>query len=69
MIPIVIFHVGNQDYFQKCVQINSKKNHVYIIGDDSNKDTFINHPNITHVHKNDLESDEIAQFKQCNNVS
>lgn len=63
-IPIVIFHIGNQIYFQKCVAINSKRNKVYVIGDDSNKDLFTNNVNVTFVHINELYSEEMEEFKK-----
>ena len=67
MIPLYIFHLGNQLYFQKCVAINSKRNIVYIIGDDSNKDTFKDNKCVIHVHidsfKDSLET--IQRMKQC----
>ena len=67
MIPLYIFHLGNQLYFQKCVAINSTRNFVYIIGDDSNKDTFKDNNCVIHVHidsfKDSLET--IQRMKQC----
>ena len=65
-IPIVIFHTGgSQDYFVTCVTISSKTNQVYLIGDDSNKSTFSDNPNVLFFHVNDLGSEEIDQFKKC----
>jgi hypothetical protein len=65
-IPVVIFHTGgNQLYFINCVNISSKYNTVYLIGDDSNQNTFADNPNVRFFHINDLGSDEIEKFKQC----
>ena len=64
-IPIVIFHIeGDQLYFIKCVNISSKTNTVYLIGDDSNKNTFADNPNVQFFHIKDLGSDKIEQFKR-----
>lgn len=62
MIPLVIFHIGVQDYFKQCVLSNSKYNKVYIIGDNENN-IFID-KNIEHINMNDLESDDIIEFKK-----
>jgi len=64
MIPIYIFHLGNQLYFQKCVSINSKHNHVYLIGDDSNKELFKNNPSVTHIHINSFTGDAIKEINR-----
>ena len=64
-IPIVIFHVGSQEYFKRCVKINSEKNKIYVIGDDSNKDLFRENPNVTHIHKKSLNEDEVNEFSNC----
>ena len=64
MIPIYIFHLGNQHYFQKCVSINSKHNHVYLIGDDSNKELFKNNPSVTHIHINSFTGDAIKEINR-----
>jgi hypothetical protein len=65
-IPIVIFHTGGApDYLISCVNISSKTNQVYLIGDDSNQSTFLNNPNVRFFHINDLSTNEIEQFKLC----
>ena len=64
-IPIIIHHTGgNQDYLQSCVKINSQNNKVYLIGDDINKDAYAGNKNVEHVHINDLDSEEITEFKR-----
>lgn len=64
-VPVIIHHTGgNQEYFQNCVRINSQKNKVYLIGDDANKHTFKDNKNVEHVHINELDSNEISEFKQ-----
>ena len=70
-IPIVIFHIGSQDYFKKCVLINSKNNVVYIIGDDTNKDLFKDNNNVRFYHIDKLNDDEIMLFKYhfMNNIT
>ena len=65
MIPVYIFHLGNQLYFQRCVEINSRKNKVYVIGDDTNKDSFKDNTNVTHIHVNTLNNQEIDRMKKC----
>lgn len=61
-IPIVIFHIGNQPYFQKCVSINARNNQVYIIGDDTNKHLFSSNKNVKHFHINDFAKEEVNDF-------
>ena len=64
-IPVIIHHTGgNQDYLQSCVKINSQKNKVYLIGDDVNKTAYADNKNVEHVHINDLDSEEITDFKK-----
>ena len=64
-VPVIIHHTGgNQEYFQSCVRINSQKNKVYLIGDDVNKDTFKDNKNVEHVHINQLDNNEISEFKE-----
>jgi hypothetical protein len=62
MIPIYIFHLGNQLYFQKCVEINSKYNKVYVIGDDSNESWCKNIPSVTHIHIHSFIGDELKEI-------
>ena len=64
-IPLFIFHIGNQAYFKKCVKLNSVKNKVYIIGNDTNKDLFKNNPNVTHFHVKDIDNCEVNRLKRC----
>lgn len=65
-IPIVLFHTrGNQEYLKSCVTNNSKNNVVYLIGDDSNKDTFTDNPNVRFFHIDDLITEESVRFKNC----
>ena len=61
-IPIVFFHTGNQEYFQKCIELNSIQNNVYIIGDESNINEFNHNPKVTHFNMNNLHIEEISQF-------
>lgn len=61
-IPIVIFHSGIQDYFINCVNLNSLKNKVYVIGDESNTNIFNNNKNVIHIHKSTLHFDQINLF-------
>jgi len=64
MIPIYIFHLGNQPYFQKCVEINSKYNHVYVIGDDSNASCSKNNPSVTHIHIHSFTGDAVKEINR-----
>lgn len=71
MIPVVIAHFGNQEYFQKVIEITSKKNTIILIGDDAN----MNIPNIRHIHYKELITDEIMElafsffdFKENNGI-
>jgi hypothetical protein len=65
-IPIVIFHTGgNQDYFKNCVDVSSKNNTVYVIGDDTNKTTFSNNKKVQFFHIDDLQSTAVEEFKAC----
>jgi len=61
-IPIVIFHTGNQEYFKCCVKLNSIKNKVYLIGDESNMNIFDDNKNIKHFNLSNLHLDEIKVF-------
>jgi len=64
-IPLVIHHTGgNQDYFIKCVEWNSKKNKVYLIGDNVNKKTFKKNKNVEHIDIKSLHSKEIEEFSK-----
>jgi hypothetical protein len=63
-IPIYIYHTGCQEYLKKCVTINSKKNKVYLIGDDSNSCIFSNNPNVIHIHKDMFDNYEIKNFTE-----
>ena len=60
-IPIVIFHLGNQQYFTKCVELNSIKNKVYVIGDETSCGIF--HNNVQHFNISNMYSEELEQFK------
>jgi hypothetical protein len=64
-IPLFIFHIGDQEYFKKCVGFNSVKNKVYIIGNDTNKDLFKSNPNVTHLHVKDIDNGEVNRLKKC----
>jgi hypothetical protein len=46
------------------VSINSKYNHVYLIGDDSNKELFKNNPSVTHIHINSFTGDAIKEINR-----
>ena len=54
-IPIVIFHVGNQEYLKKCLEFNSRFNHVFLLGTQDNK-SFININNVIHIDVNKLNN-------------
>lgn len=64
-IPIVIFHIGSQEYFKRCVKLNSERNYVYVIGDQSNKDLFTNNPRVSHIDKSTLNEDEVKRMEGC----
>ena len=59
-LPVVIVHTGNQLYLQKCIELNSLYNKVYLLGDDTNKET---HPEFTHI--DSLQTNEVIEFKSC----
>lgn len=66
IIPVVVFHVnGNQEYFKNCINLSACNNKVYLIGDDSNMTTFIDNKNVEFININELESNEITEFKKC----
>lgn len=66
MLPIYIFHIGNQDYFKKCIEINALRNKVYLIGDTSNQETFSDNPNVIHIHVDSFQDlNEINRMKSC----
>jgi len=64
-IPLFIFHIGNQEYFRKCVLHNSKKNKVYVMGNDSTKDLFPNNKNVNFIHVKDVDNGEVNRLKTC----
>jgi hypothetical protein len=64
-IPVYIFHIGDQEYFKKCVEINSLKNKVYILGNDTNKDLFKKNDNVVHIHVKDIDNGEVNRLKNC----
>jgi len=65
LIPLVVFHVnGNQQYFKNCINLSSSKNKVYLIGDNSNMNTFVANKNVEFVNINDLKSNEISEFEK-----
>jgi hypothetical protein len=64
-IPLYIFHIGDQEYFKKCVEINSLKNKVYIVGNDTNKDLFKKNDNVVHIHVKDIDNGEVNRLKNC----
>jgi hypothetical protein len=62
-IPIVIFHIGNQDYLKKCLEFNSKNNRVFLLGTSGNKE-FININNVIHIDVNKLNnSSKVKTFQ------
>jgi hypothetical protein len=63
--PLYIFHIGDQEYFKKCVEINSLRNKVYIVGNDTNKDLFKNNQNVFHYHVKNIDNGEVNRFKRC----
>jgi hypothetical protein len=62
-IPIVIYHIGTQRYFLNSVRINSLKNKVYVIGDQTNN-VFQNNPNVQHINQSELFNPEIEDFQK-----
>jgi hypothetical protein len=64
MIPLIIMHLGNQPYFQKCVELNTKFNDVILIGDQSNLRTFTQNPKVKHYHTFNLETDDTRDFRR-----
>ncbi len=63
-IPVVIHHSGDQPYLVKCVELNSKNNLVYLLGDESNRSLFDHNPSVIHVDAADFGSAELDDFKQ-----
>lgn len=61
-IPVVIYHIGDQPYFQQVVKLNAQTNPVILIGDQTNMKLFTNVPNVDFVHVNTLITPEIDEF-------
>ena len=61
-IPIVIFHVGKQEYLKKCLEFNSRFNHVFLLGTQDNK-SFININNVIHIDVNKLNNTTDKTFE------
>ena len=48
-LPVVIHHIYScPDYLKKCVEINAKRNKVWLLGDNTNN-CFQHLPNVTHI--------------------
>ena len=62
-IPVVIHHSGNQPYLVNCVELNSKNNFVYLLGDDTNRSLFDQNKSVQHVDVAHLKSAELDDFK------
>ncbi len=62
-IPLIIMHLGEQPYFKKCVELNTKFNDVLLIGDQSNLRTFTSNPRVKHYHVFNLETDDTRDFR------
>lgn len=63
-IPVVIHHSGAQTYLAKCVELNSKNNLVYLLGNEENRSLFDHHPSVNHVDAAELRSAELDDFKK-----
>jgi hypothetical protein len=63
-IPVVIHHLGDQLYFQKCVELNAKQNKVIVIGNATNIKLFRNNSNVEHVHIDTLITDDERDFEK-----
>ena len=63
-IPVVIHHSGAQAYLAKCVELNSKNNLVYLLGNEVNRSLFDHHPSVNHVDAAELRSAELDDFKK-----
>jgi hypothetical protein len=63
-IPVVIHHLGDQLYFQKCVELNAKHNKVIVIGDSTNIKLFQHNINVQHVHIDTLMTDDVRDFEK-----
>ncbi len=64
MIPVIIFHLGNQDYLKKCIQQAIYfKNPVFLIGDATNQYTNEMSKNLLfkHFHIDTLIHDTLTQ--------
>ena len=62
-IPIFIYHIGDQDYFKKCVNFNSKHNKVYVVGMGDNP--FNGNPNVSFYDVRNMNNGEANRFKRC----
>jgi hypothetical protein len=62
-LPVVIFHRGNQEYFQECVRLNSQRNAVIVIGDGSNAH-LARWPDVEHIDAALVGSAALDQFKK-----
>ena len=64
-IPLYIFHIGDQEYFKNCVNHNSQKNKVYIIGNDTNVNLFSDNKNVFFYHVKNVDNGEVNRLKSC----
>lgn len=64
-IPLFIFHIGDQEYFKRCVEHNSIKNKVYVMGNDTNKNLFTNNKNVIFHHVAQVDNSEVNRLKLC----
>lgn len=64
-VPVVTTHTGGSHlYFQNAVNINSKFNTVFVIGDTTNCKTFDKNKNVYHIDFGSLITDNLITFRQ-----
>ena len=60
MIPVVIFHLGNQDYLHATIRVNKRVvPSITLIGDSSNVGA-----DAIHVDYNTLQTPELEEFRK-----
>ena len=69
-IPVIIMHIGNQEYLNICIKNNEYfNNNVYLIGDENNKKFCKNHINYKNIKSELLEKfDKLYKHISPNNI-
>lgn len=63
-IPVVIVHRGYKRYLENNIKITSKKNYIYLIGDQSLKHLENKYQNLKYIFIEDMINSEVLEYKK-----